>query len=309
MQTTNRKNYNSAKKSVVALGNFDGVHLGHAALIEKTVALANDCGFSSCVYTFSSHPGNFKNGINSIITTNDEKESVISSFGVDFLCFDEFEAVKGLSCRQFCKEILVDALGCEIAVCGDNYSFGANRAGNFETLKREMEALGKKAVSIECVKLCDVAVNSTLVRELICAGEVEKASKLLGRRYSFLSEVIHGKKLGRELGSPTVNQIIPDKKLIPKNGVYISICYADGKKYAGVTNVGKNPTVNDEDAPTLCETHLIDYDGDLYGREVRIEFCKRLRDEKKFPSLDALKQEIVLNVAQAKEYFEREEQA
>lgn len=307
MQTTNRENYTPVKKSVVALGNFDGVHLGHATLIETAVALAKEHGLSCCVYTFSAHPANFKNGINSIITDNREKESIISSLGADVLCLDDFEAVKGFSCREFCEEILVNSLGCEIAVCGDNYGFGANRSGNFETLKSEMEALSKKAVVIECLKLSDVTVNSTLIRELICGGEVDKAAELLGRRYSFSSMVLHGKQLGRLLGSPTVNQIIPDKKLIPKNGVYITVCYADGKKYAGVTNVGKNPTVNDENAPTLCETHLVGYEGDLYGKDVRIEFCKRLRDEKKFPSLDALKEEISRNVVQALEYFKEEE--
>lgn len=309
MQTINRKNHTPDKKCVVALGNFDGVHLGHTALIGEAVRLAKQCGLFSCVYTFSRHPGNFKNGINSIITDNCEKEQIISSLGADILCFEDFESVKDLSCRRFCQEILVDALGCEIAVCGDNYSFGAGGVGRSCDLVREMEALGKKAVVIECVKQSETPVNSTLIRKLICDGEVEKASALLGRRYSLCATVVHGKELGRKLGSPTINQLFPDTKVRPKNGVYISLCFADGKKYAGVTNVGTNPTVNSESSSpkVLCETHLIGYKGDLYGKEVRVEFCKRLRDEKKFQSLDALKDEIMKNMSQAQAYFEKEE--
>lgn len=308
MQIIYRKNYSSDKKSVVALGNFDGVHKGHAALIGKAVALAAENDLLSCVYTFSDHPSNFKNGINGIITDNDEKAEIIAELGADALCFDDFDSVKELSCESFCRDILVNAFGCEIAVCGSNYSFGAGRTGDFSVLKKEMEALGKKAVVIDCVKSSGALVNSTHVRELICQGEMEQVTDLLGRRYSFSSTVIHGKQLGRELGSPTANQLFPEKKLRPKNGVYISLCHLDDKYFAGVTNVGINPTVNsvDSGAQVLCETHIIGYDGDLYGKDIRVEFCKRLRDEKKFPSLDALKREISLNVSQAKEYFESE---
>ena len=307
MQINDRKTYIPTKKSVVALGNFDGIHLGHVALINKAVAFANESGLLSCVYTFSDHPSNFKNGINGIITDNSEKAQILSELRADLLCLDDFDMVKDLSCRQFCEEILVKGLGCEIAVCGDNYSFGAGRSGNADTLKRVMEDLGKKVVVLDCVSKCGDCINSTHVRELICEGKMEEASELLGRRYSFYSEVVHGKKLGRVLGSPTINQFFPEKKLRPKNGVYISLCSFDGKKYAGVTNVGVNPTVNDGvNAPVLCETHIIGFDGDLYGKEVRIEFCRHLRDEKKFPSLDELKKEILHNVSQAKEYFERE---
>ncbi len=307
MQTIDRKNYSSDKKSVVALGNFDGVHMGHAALIGKAVSLALQNDLLSCVYTFSDHPSNFKNGISGLITDNCEKSEAVSALGADILCFDDFDSVKGLSCSQFCRDILVGALGCEVAVCGGNYSFGVGRSGNFLTLQREMEALGKKAIVLDCVQLSGSPVNSTRVRELICLGDMEQAAELLGRRYSFCATVVHGKKLGRELGSPTVNQFFPEKKLRPKNGVYISICHVGGKAFAGVTNVGTNPTVNSEgNHPVLCETHIIGYDGDLYGKDVRVEFCKRLRDEKKFPSLDALKNEIAGNVRQAKDYFERE---
>lgn len=307
MQTIDRINYSYDKKSVVALGNFDGVHKGHAALIGKAVSLAAENGLLSCVYTFSDHPSNFKNGISGLITDNREKADAVACLGADILCFDDFESVKNFSCERFCREILVEALGCEIAVCGSNYSFGAERSGDFLTLKSVMESLGKKAVVLDCVKLAGSPVNSTHVRELICLGEVDKAAELIGRRYSFDGIVVHGKKLGRELGSPTVNQFFPEKKLRPKNGVYVSLCYVEDKKYAGVTNVGTNPTVNSENTSSvLCETHIIGYSGDLYGKNVRVEFCKRLRDEKKFPSLDALKSEILANIEQAKEYFERE---
>ena len=308
MQITLREILRPDKKSVVALGNFDGVHLGHQKLIKTAVSHAVQNGFLSCVYTFGEHPSNFKGGMNALINDNIERVEMTEALGVDVLCFDDFEKIKGLSCRSFCEDILVNCLDCEVAVCGKNYRFGCKRSGDTATLVSEMERLGKKVIVIDDVALSDGLVSSTVIRQLITAGEVEKAAEYLGRNFCLNSVVIHGKQLGRKLDAPTVNQLFPDEKIKPKNGVYICICHVEGKKYPGVTNVGVAPTVAEGDEPAVvCETHIIGFSGDLYGKMVKLEFCKRLRDEKKFPSVDELKKEIAHNVKQAKEYFEERE--
>ena len=170
-----------------------------------------------------------------------------------------------------------------------------------------MQKLGKKVIVIDDVKLSGELVNSTFIRKLICAGDVEKAAICLGRRFSVTAQVVHGKQLGRLLDAPTINQLFPEKKITPKNGVYICTCHVDGKEYPGVANIGTAPTVTEEtNAKTVCETHIIGYSGDLYGKNIKLEFCRRLRDEKKFSSINELKKEIAHNIAQAKEYFEKE---
>ena len=310
MVTIQNNNPLAGIKCAVALGNFDGVHKGHATLIRKTVALSREYGLSSCVYTFSEHPSNFKNGFYGIITDNSEKQSIIESLGADIFYLDDFDKVKDLSCEEFCRDILVKKLGAEIAVCGKNYRFGKNREGDCETLKKQMEALGKKTVIIDYVTAdshgTGEAINSTSIRRCISEGETEKAAELMGRPFSICYPVIYGRQLGRKLGFPTINQKFPKEKLRPKNGVYACLCTIDGKEYPGVANVGTKPTVTagESKPPVLCETHIIGYDGDLYGKRIKLDFYRRLRDEKKFSDLDELTRAVKSNIEETKKYFE-----
>lgn len=293
-------------KRVVVLGNFDGVHLGHTKLINTSAQLARQLGIKNCVYTFQRHRHLDTPGFCGLITDNPEKTEVISHMDVDTLFFDNFNSIKNLSCEEFCKKILVEKLGCEVAVCGKNYSFGKNRSGDSACLKYELEKLGKTAVI--CDHVVDAngdIVNSTAIRKCILEGDVEKAMEYLGRPFSIFYPVIHGRHLGTQIGIPTVNQHFCKEKIKPKNGVYACVCTVGDKKYCGVANVGTKPTVthDETDPPVLCETHIIGYNGDLYGQQVKIEFYRRLRDEKKFSSLDELVFAVQENIKQTKLIF------
>ncbi len=298
--------------SVVALGNFDGVHLGHTALIKKARKLAKNMELPLCVYTFGEHPSGFLSNCsgkeNTLITNNDEKQKILEELGVDILYYEDFSAVCNMNSADFCKKILIDTLSCKIAVCGGNFSFGKDKEGTCEVLKCELEKLGAQAVIADYVKVSGEKVNSTKIREHIKNGEIEKASALLGRPFSIYYPVVHGRHLGTKMGIPTINQAFEKTKLKPKNGVYACLCYIDGKKYLGVADVGKKPTVteNTELAPILCETHIIDFCGDLYGKSIKIDFYTRLRDEKKFASLSELTEEIKRNITTTRKYFENE---
>ena len=299
--------------SAVALGNFDGIHLGHQNLIRTAVEAARNEGLFSCVYTFRTHPAAFLGRTPTLITNNEEKEEFLRTLGPDFLVTDDFSAVKGLTCDEFCEKILVGKLNCKIAVCGRNFSFGKDRAGNCDTLRREMEKFGAEVIVAKDVFYRDEdgttdLIHSTVIRRYIAEGDMERARALLGRPFSIYYPVVHGRHLGTEIGIPTINQAFEGTKLKPKNGVYACICTIDGKKYIGLSDVGTKPTVTDgaEQAPILCETHILNYHGDLYGHSVKIEFYTRLRDEKKFSSLEELVSEIRRNIEQAKQYFEKE---
>ncbi|MBR5528039.1 MAG: bifunctional riboflavin kinase/FAD synthetase [Clostridia bacterium] len=306
MQILEKKYPAEDKRRVVALGNFDGVHMGHTELIKQAVRLAKQNGYECCVYTFKDHPSNFKHGVCALLTDNAEKAEIISELGADLLYLEEFEDVKDLSCAEFCRDILVKKLGCQIAVCGENFCFGKERCGNCTVLKEEMEKLGG---SVEvCSHICDKngdVVNSTSIRKMILAGDMEKATEYLGRPYSINYPVVHGRHLGTKMGIPTINQNFSQQKLVPAHGVYACICHADGKKYCGVANVGTKPTVTDKEKapPVLCETHIIGFSGDLYGKYVRVEFVKRLRDERKFSSLEELISAVKENIKETKALF------
>lgn len=299
---------------VAALGNFDGVHLGHAALIREAAARAREMGIFSCVYTFSSHPAGLLSGKGkALLTDNREKAELIAAFGVDFLYFDDFAAVRALSPGAFCRDVLIERLHAVLCICGENYSFGKDRAGTSDTLKSEFSACGGKALILPSVRMetaCgSLPVSSTAVRYDLSDGDAESAAALLGRPYFFSAPVIHGERLARRLGFPTINQIFPPEKLRPKNGVYISCCEIDGTVFHSVTNIGVKPTVTDgkKNPPVLCETHLIGGAGDLYGKTARIAFYRRLRDEKKFENLAALTEAIRDNVDRTVRYFSETE--
>lgn len=298
--------------TAIALGNFDGVHLGHQSLIRTCVESARDEGLFSCVYTFRTHPAAFAGKTPTLITDNDEKEEFLQTLGVDLFFADDFAAVKDMSCADFCEKILIEKLACRVAVCGSNFSFGKGRAGHCETLRYEMEKRGVRVVVAPDVFYTDEngekeMIHSTTIRRYIADGDMEHAERLLGRPFSIYYPVVHGRHLGTKIGIPTINQAFGETKLKPKNGVYACLCTIDGEKYIGLSDVGTKPTVTDknDNPPILCETHILNYHGDLYGHSVKIEFFTRLRDEKKFASLDELVREIHENIETTKRYFEK----
>lgn len=298
---------------VAALGNFDGVHRGHAALIAAANEIAARETRLSCVYSFREHTASRGGKVPLLLTLPDEKEALLAARGVDLFMNDDFSAVRVLSCEEFCRDILVGRLHCEVAVCGNDFRFGKDRAGDCETLRCEMEKLGKRVRIVDDVfddtdpAEQPLPIHSTTIRTLLAAGNVERAASLLGRPYSLSYPVIHGKRFGRTLGFPTINQAPDARKVCPKKGVYACRCTVDGQTLRGVCDIGTKPTVNREPNPQtiLCETHILGYSGDLYGKTVTVEFFARLRDEKKFSSTDELKEEIERNKRQTEELFDK----
>lgn len=288
-------------KNAVALGNFDGLHLGHAKLIEEMTKRTDT---DSYVYTFEIHPSKFMSHDPSLVRsliTNEQKVEILTQMGVKFVCFDDFQRVRNMSPSEFVKDVLIDTLKCDVAICGYNFSFGKKGAGTSELLKTELAKYGAECIIVPPVTHNQVTISSTRIRNLIENGDAEEAARLLGRPFSIRRPVIHGRMLGRTLGIPTVNQSFGDDCIIPASGVYVCRLKVDGKDFPAVCDVGTKPTVNGSEL--LSETHIIGYDGDLYGKTVEVAFLKRLRAEQKFSDIDELKSVIQNDIASAKKYF------
>lgn len=277
----------------VALGNFDGIHLGHRKIVDNCVQKAREEGLVSLVWSFRRHPehilkGNFSSG--NIISLSD-KEAILKEAGIDHLFLEDFERVRNLTPEEFCEKILIRQLSARFVFCGFNFRFGKNGAGDAAFLKEYLASKGIEVFAEEPVCMGGASVSSTRIRALLAEGEMEEVQILLGRPYSIRFPVLHGKRLGRTLGFPTLNQAFPEEYVTPKKGVYAVRVIFDGKNYFGVCNVGSRPTVDDDDQ-VIAETHLLDFSGDLYGKEVRVEFHRFLRAETKFSSLEELKLQI-----------------
>ena len=288
--------------SVVALGCFDGVHIGHRAVIEEAVRIAKESGLSSTVWTFSEPPKNFfAPGSVQVLTDKAEKCRRIAELGVDVMfCVDFTEQIAALSPEEFFSEIVIKKLNAKHVVCGFNYTFGAKSAGNAELLSELCERHGIVLTALEPVTLGGVSVSSSLIRSLITSGDVERAREYLGYPYTITSTVVDGQKLARRLGFPTVNLTPRKSTILPKNGVYVSRIdfIGNDKELFGITNVGMRPTVK---ADAICaETHIFDFDGDLYGKELRVELLHFIRAERLFDSIEDLREQVRKDIESAK---------
>ena len=288
----------------VALGNFDGVHRGHAVLIKHAVLYARQHQIKSAVWTFANEGSAIPNKPDTpAITTMREKLSLIRELGVDYVFLEDFGAVRDLSPERFVNEVLMRDVGAVCAVCGFNFRFGASGAGDSGALRRLMSPFD--TIVVPPVYVNGQLVSSSSVRTLVEDGDMEGAAVLLGHSFSLDLPVVTGKQLGRTIGIPTINQDFPHGHIIPKHGIYACRATVDGKDYAAVTNIGTRPSVDGDSQNVNCETHIIDYMGDLYGQHVRICFCRRLRDEMKFSDIDKLRCAIECDIAQAREYFSK----
>ncbi len=284
----------------IAIGNFDGVHLGHRALITRAAEKSNGIT-KSAVWTFS-HPTSRTLGGVSLLTQTEERAEIFRSLGIDLLFLADFEEVRGLAPESFVKEILYEKCQTRSAVCGFNFRYGNKAAGNAQTLKETMEKLGGTAEIVPAFCLGGVPVSSSAIRDALSEGNTEKAAEMLTHPYRLTAEVTHGKRLGRTLGFPTANQLFPKEKALPRFGVYAVRLYADEKCYEGVANVGVRPTV--ENTPLAnCETYIFDFAGDLYGKTVTTEFLHFLRPERHFEDVFALKEAILRDKEAALRYF------
>ena len=287
-------------KSVISLGNFDGVHLAHRALLQETKKL-RETSFpnASCtVFCFSDSPSDFlSEAPPAHIFDLTEKLECFREEGMEYAILADFSALRELSPQEFVTDILRNRCACVGAVCGYNYRFGKGGEGTARMLS---ELLESKVCIVPEIVASGTAVSSTRIRRLIANGQVEEAAKLLTKPYSFSSPVQHGKALGRKLGFPTINQFFPPKQIIPRRGVYLTACKLESEETVyGISNVGVHPTV-DQDALINCETYLLDFDGDLYGQTVRVSFLKQLREEIKFQDADALKARVFADIELAR---------
>ena len=292
------------KKRVVALGFFDGVHLGHGALIEKTVSRAAEKGALPAVVSFDTHPDSLVKGVEvPLINSAADREKIIDRiFGVKSVILIHFdETMMHMPWQQFAEYLRDDLLVTHVVV-GHDFRFGFRGEGTPERLAEFCEANDMGIDVIPKVELGGVTVSSTYIRSLLACGDVEQANAFLGHPYCLTETVQKGFQLGRTIGAPTINMRYPEGVLVPRHGVYAARACFDGKCCEAVTNVGVRPTVGGTTAVTV-ESHILDFSGDLYGKEVRIEFLKFLRPEQKFDSVDALREQIARDGEATKTYF------
>ena len=287
------------EKTVVALGTFDGCHLGHASVLQNAFYKGKAEKIKSLVYTFDG----ICNKDGEMILTLDEKIKAISKFGIDYIAIDTFENVKELSGEEFVTEILVDKLGAKFATCGFNYRFGKNASCNAENLATFFENLGGSVQISEKVMYKDTPISSSHIRNQIQNGNIEELLSYM-RPYSIYSMVEKGKGIGnKDLGFATVNQQIPKGKVVPRVGAYITECEIGEDVFPAVTNVGYRPTTDGENTFLNVETHIIGYTGILYYSYLRVNFYKYLRPEKRFSTIEELGKQIKKDKISALEYF------
>lgn len=294
------------KKRVIALGFFDGVHLGHGALLRRVREIADQKGYIAAAVTFDHHPKDLIPGAERvpIINTPADREAIMRRvYGIEDVIILPFDAhMRDMNWRDFVTDLLVERYSAAHLVAGHDFHFGRRGEGDPERLCRLCGELGLGCDIIKKVELDGIAVSSTYIRSLIQSGDMERAARFLGHPYSLSGPVVHGKQLGRSIGIPTSNLIIPEGMLMPEFGVYAAKVWIDGKDYLGVTNVGIRPTVKDNDRVTV-EPWILNFDGDLYGQIIRVEFYKQLRKERKFDSIGELKAAILKNADETREFF------
>lgn len=288
------------KPRAVALGIFDGVHIGHRAVILQAAGAEDpeEGRLTAAVFTFTQPPWALPKDSAWELISREQKETVLEGLGIEEWIQVDFNAIRRLSPEEFVHGFLHEKLGARRVCCGFNYHFGKDGAGDADRLRALCKPLGIEVRVIPAVMVDGQPVSASRIRRLIESGEIEEAAKLLGRPFTMDFEVVGGQKLGRLLGTPTINQPLPPHFVRPRYGVYATSVEAGGRVTHGVTNVGIRPTVG-ADGP-LAETWIADFDGDLYGRRVPVSFVKFLRPERKFASVEELQKQILKDAKEAR---------
>lgn len=289
------------EQTAVALGFFDGVHTAHRTLFSTVLKEARARGVSSAVLTFSEGGSDGIKGGVKRLCTEDEKLSFFLELGIDYAFVLDFASVRDMTPSRFVNEILIDTCKCSLAVCGFDFRFGAKAMGNSDTLLSLMKERGGDCTVCPAHTVDGEVISSTLIKSLLTEGNIERANRLLGYPFAIFGEVYHGKRLGHMLGSPTANIVYPENIVKLKNGVYATRVLLDGKYYTAVTNVGVRPTV-DKEAEANLETHIINYEGDLYGRVIKVEFLSFIREEKRFSNVSELKKQILFDIEEVQKW-------
>ena len=283
--------------AVVTIGTFDGVHLGHQAIFNKMKALAHDIGGETVVVTFEPHPRQVLNIDSSnlrFLCTPEEKLAKFEEFGIENVVIINFtKEFSRTPSEVFIKDYIIDHIHPAYIVVGYDHHFGKNRMGDFGLLNDMMQKYNFKVARVAAQDVENIAISSTKIRNALAVGNVKSANRLLGYTYSVTAEVVVGNKIGRTLGFPTANLELPHEYMLLNGGVYACMVDYDGHTYKAMANIGHRPTIGDrsKDNP-IIEVNLFDFDGDLYGKHIRVHFIDRIRDEEKFGSLDELKTQL-----------------
>ena len=282
------------KDSVVTIGTFDGVHIGHQKIIKQLVEIANKDNLQAVVLTFFPHPRMVlqkDTGIN-LINTIDEKSQLLENFGIDHLVIHKFtKEFSRLGAMEFVRDTLVKKLHVKHIIIGYDHRFGRNRTANIDNLREYGEVYNFKITEISAQEIDEVAVSSTKIRKALNNGDIEVANAFLGYNFMLTGTVVEGKNLGKQIDFPTANLNIEESyKLIPKNGSYVVKSIVEDKTIYGMMNIGTNPTVNGESQS--IEVHFFNFNKNIYNKKIQVELIKRLRDEQKFDSIDTLKVQL-----------------
>lgn len=270
---------------------FDGVHLGHLSIINTLNKIAKKEHLESAILSFWPHPRKFLNPDDDVkmLNTLEEKLELLEKSGIQNIFLKTFdEELRNLSGADFCEKILVEKLNVKHIIIGYDHTFGKNKSGDFNLLKALSGDLGFKVDQLEAVKSNQLNISSTKIRQALSEGKIKEANQMLGYHYPLTGKVIHGKKLGRTIGYPTANIEVPVNKLLPKNGAYIVEVFVDQQFYKGMLSIGTNPTIDDKNQSLHTEVYILDFDQDIYGKEITVKFRDFLHDEIKFDGMERL---------------------
>lgn len=305
MKTKHNLNTLPDKQTVITIGTFDGVHIGHQKIITRLINTGKTEGLQSVILTFFPHPRMVlqKDSNIKLINTIDERHDILNNSELDFLVIKKFtQDFSRLSAEDFVKDILVDKLNAKKVIIGYDHRFGRNRNADINDLKAFGETYGFEVEEISAQDIDDVAVSSTKIRTAIKEGDIHKANAYLGYKFMLTGNVSKGKGLGKQLGFPTANiNIEEDYKIIPKQGSYIVSSMINDTEVFGMMNIGMNPTVNGNSQ--TIEIHFFNFDEDIYGNDIKIDLHHRIRNEEKFDSVDALKVQLAKDKNTALEYI------
>ncbi len=294
------ENEKISDKTSVALGIFDGVHLGHRRILNTAEGFAGD-GLSFAVFTFNTSSVEKKHGKPyEYLYTENQKNYILKNLGAKFIYSPNASDIMEMSGEEFAYEILKKKMNAEAVVCGENFRFGKGASCGAAELEYFGKKYGFKINICKILKKDGEKISSERIKEYLKTGGITKANKLLGQKFFIMAKVAYGNKLGRTIGFPTINQLFETGQTIPKHGVYAAICEIDGISYGAVTNIGIKPTVEENIKP-LAETHILGFSGDLYGKYVKTDIIGFMREEKKFSSLDMLKKQIEKDIIKSKE--------
>ena len=281
------------KNLSLALGFFDGVHLGHKAVIEKAVDFAHQNNLKSAVITFSSHPAQkFNKNFEGYIMPPEKRFEYFEKSGVDYCWAVNFDDISNIEAEDYIKDVLVKNFAPKAITSGFNHNFGKNKKGNSALLKEYSSAFGYEYFEIPPIVIDGTTVSSSAIRKFIRSGDIKKLNEFSERNFEISGVVQNGQKLGAKLGFKTANLTYPSSCVMLKFGVYDTDIFIDGDKYRGITNFGVKPTFNNTSSQPVLEVHILNFDKDIYGKNVRVEFKNFIRDEKKFDSASDLKDQI-----------------